>query len=345
MKDRRKGAGAMRVGQLRQAFIGSTVSLVLCCAMLAGTTYAWFTERVSAGAQTIQSGNLDVRLRYRRSLEDQWKVVSAKASGEASLNVGVEELLTDRAWQAGDVEYVFLEVTNTGSLPIAYHLMVGAGSRLWDFPKAATPAVADMEQEEMEAYSDTTGLLDRLRVGCIRGDWYEEEAYKTAFPDAAKMIEMAEEDEDGCSIAEGYWSSYELEGGKPKVETDGEAQEEVPDQSGEYGENQEIITLVIYMPPEAGDTLLEGDADEGISDQAEFSVKFVATQLGWENSEGIDGEMAEDSPGEVNEAEMVKAGWGANDSETTSGGPGAAVSQGVDGGPDVAAADKEAEKS
>ncbi len=44
----------------KRALVSSVLALVLCVCMLIGTTYAWFTDSVTTGVNTIQSGNLKV---------------------------------------------------------------------------------------------------------------------------------------------------------------------------------------------------------------------------------------------------------------------------------------------
>ena len=39
-------------------------SLVICIAMLVSTTFAWFTDSVTSGINTIVAGNLDIELEY-----------------------------------------------------------------------------------------------------------------------------------------------------------------------------------------------------------------------------------------------------------------------------------------
>ncbi len=46
----------------KKALFGSVLSLLLCCSMLVGTTFAWFTDEVSSGVNTIQAGTLDIGL-------------------------------------------------------------------------------------------------------------------------------------------------------------------------------------------------------------------------------------------------------------------------------------------
>lgn len=40
----------------------SVVALILCAAMLVGTTFAWFTDEVTSAVNKIQAGTLDVDL-------------------------------------------------------------------------------------------------------------------------------------------------------------------------------------------------------------------------------------------------------------------------------------------
>ncbi|MEI3518490.1 MAG: SipW-dependent-type signal peptide-containing protein [Clostridia bacterium] len=44
----------------KRALIYSTLALLMCVAMLIGTTFAWFTDTASTGVNKIVSGNLKV---------------------------------------------------------------------------------------------------------------------------------------------------------------------------------------------------------------------------------------------------------------------------------------------
>ena len=48
----------------KRALLASVLSVVLCCAMLVGSTFAWFTDSVTSGKNQIVAGNLDVELEY-----------------------------------------------------------------------------------------------------------------------------------------------------------------------------------------------------------------------------------------------------------------------------------------
>ena len=58
-----------------RALLLSALAIVLCIAMLIGTTFAWFTDTASTAVNKIQSGNLDVQLEYSKDFSE-WKKVN-----------------------------------------------------------------------------------------------------------------------------------------------------------------------------------------------------------------------------------------------------------------------------
>ena len=61
----------------RRALTLSVISLLLCVAMLVGTTYAWFTDSVTSSNNIIKSGNLDIELEYWNGTK--WVDVAGKS--------------------------------------------------------------------------------------------------------------------------------------------------------------------------------------------------------------------------------------------------------------------------
>ena len=59
----------------KRALLLSVLALMLCAAMLIGTTYAWFTDTATAGVNRIQSGTLNVVLEMK---DNDGKWVSAE---------------------------------------------------------------------------------------------------------------------------------------------------------------------------------------------------------------------------------------------------------------------------
>ena len=101
----------------RRALFTSVMALVMCLVMLVGTTFAWFTDSVTSGVNTIKSGNLDVELEYEVN-KNEFKPVD----GETNV------FKTGTLWEPGHVEYAVLRISNVGSLALKYQLGVKVAS-------------------------------------------------------------------------------------------------------------------------------------------------------------------------------------------------------------------------
>ena len=59
----------------KRSLLASVFALVLCVAMLVGSTFAWFTDTTTTGVNKITSGKLDVKLSYLTD-NNEWKEVT-----------------------------------------------------------------------------------------------------------------------------------------------------------------------------------------------------------------------------------------------------------------------------
>ena len=53
----------------KRALILSVLSLMICVAILIGTTFAWFTDSATTSTNVIQTGTLDIVLEYWNGTE------------------------------------------------------------------------------------------------------------------------------------------------------------------------------------------------------------------------------------------------------------------------------------
>lgn len=103
-----------RKNTTRNALFTSIISLLLCVSMLVGTTFAWFTDEVVTGMNTIAAGNLDVEL---------------YANGEqVKADTSLFELPAPNLWEPGVVAYETLKVANVGTLALEYQMTLNFGS-------------------------------------------------------------------------------------------------------------------------------------------------------------------------------------------------------------------------
>lgn len=91
---------------MRNALFTSIISMLLCVSMLVGTTFAWFTDEVVSGRNTIAAGNLDIEL-----LADGNKVDNNTVLFD-----------NERLWEPGAVVYENLQIANVGTLALKYQL-------------------------------------------------------------------------------------------------------------------------------------------------------------------------------------------------------------------------------
>ena len=93
----------------KRALISSTLALLMCVAMLIGTTFAWFTDTASTAVNKIQAGNLDVKLMYSTDMQT-WKEATDQT-----------KLFDDNAlWEPGYTQVVYLKIVNAGKLALKY---------------------------------------------------------------------------------------------------------------------------------------------------------------------------------------------------------------------------------
>ena len=101
----------------KRALLTSAFSMIICVAMLIGTTFAWFTDSASTAVNKIQAGTLDVQLldENGNSLEGQ-TLAWQKATGHES-----EEVL----WEPG-CTYKLQPITikNAGNLALKYKVII-----------------------------------------------------------------------------------------------------------------------------------------------------------------------------------------------------------------------------
>ena len=94
----------------KRALLASVLSVVLCCAMLVGSTFAWFTDSVTSGGNKIQAGNLDIEVEYTLDGEE-WAKLDEHA-----------DLFGDGLFEPGYTRVVAFRISNEGDLALKYNM-------------------------------------------------------------------------------------------------------------------------------------------------------------------------------------------------------------------------------
>ncbi len=104
------------------SLIWSIACLLLCCAMLVGSTYAWFTQAVTSSANRIQSGGLKVGLIYKSKVFRQNEAGSTPWSNWTDASDSEDILNKNALYEPGDLSLTFFKIENQGNLSFKYQL-------------------------------------------------------------------------------------------------------------------------------------------------------------------------------------------------------------------------------
>ena len=103
----------------KRALVSSALAILMCVAMLIGTTFAWFTDTASTGVNKIQAGNLDIELQMKDK-DGNW--VNAEGKTLPFLVEGkIPAEGTQILWEPGCTYYVpEVRVVNKGNLAVKF---------------------------------------------------------------------------------------------------------------------------------------------------------------------------------------------------------------------------------
>ena len=115
----------------KRALLTSVMALVMCVVMLAGTTFAWFTDTASTGVNKIQAGNLDVDIIGEDGKSLDGKSLSFVKAG-LTTDAGTEidpNATTEILWEPG-CRYLTqgFKIANKGNLALKWKAVVNKGT-------------------------------------------------------------------------------------------------------------------------------------------------------------------------------------------------------------------------
>ncbi len=90
----------------KKSLKASGLALMLCIAMLIGTTFAWFTDSITNSGNKIQAGNLDITL-------EEW-------DGSQYADVSATPIFNYDQWEPGYTDIAAVKIGNNGSLALKY---------------------------------------------------------------------------------------------------------------------------------------------------------------------------------------------------------------------------------
>ena len=105
----------------KRALLSSVMAIVLCLAMLIGTTFAWFTDSASTAVNKIQAGTLDIELQYQKA-DGSWESAEGKTLDFKKPSGHENESIL---WEPGcTYELPAIRILNKGNLALKYKLAI-----------------------------------------------------------------------------------------------------------------------------------------------------------------------------------------------------------------------------
>ena len=107
----------------KRALISSLLILAMCFTMLAGTTFAWFTDSVTSGSNIIKSGKLDIDLLVKGGNIDTATYGADYVSLDANPGLAIFDY---DLWEPGYTVVAYAKVVNNGNLALKYTMKIAA---------------------------------------------------------------------------------------------------------------------------------------------------------------------------------------------------------------------------
>ncbi len=99
----------------KRAFVASALALLLCVAMLAGSTLAWFSDSVTVSGNKIKAGTFDIEL-WQTTYKDWMDQPGEEGFVEKNITDSTEPIFLSELWEPGFLAYTNLTVKNVGTL-------------------------------------------------------------------------------------------------------------------------------------------------------------------------------------------------------------------------------------
>ncbi|MBE5866955.1 MAG: hypothetical protein E7292_12270 [Lachnospiraceae bacterium] len=159
---------------IRKALFTSIISMLVCVAMILGTTMAWFTALTTNSGNRIQTGDLDVELyKYENSVGEYQLIIDGD---DKSKDIFSNSTL----WEPGKTEYVLLMVKNAGNLAMDYNVELSVGYQNKDnlanispdgaFMYAVVPGMnAESAASQIKSWEDIRGTAGAVTGSLLQG--------------------------------------------------------------------------------------------------------------------------------------------------------------------------------
>ena len=115
----------------KRSLLVSVLALVMCVAMLVGTTFAWFTDSASTSVNKIEAGKLDIDVYYANTADggvgSNWTKLDNNSAPLSFLRKNGKNLVQDKniLWEPNcTYSLPALKIVNNGNLALKYKVLI-----------------------------------------------------------------------------------------------------------------------------------------------------------------------------------------------------------------------------
>lgn len=186
----------------KRSLLTSGASLLLSAALLAGSTFAWFTDSVTNTGNTIQAGTLQIGFQYRDlTSTGDFKDVPSDPEEAGAL------FTENQLWEPGYSFGYDFQVKNTGTLAEKWELVFENikctngknGAQLADVLDVYV--IGHDDGEEALTAENYKGTLSQLQNGVIKNGNFDPEDGPYNFSVVLKMQDSASNDYQGAQVS------------------------------------------------------------------------------------------------------------------------------------------------
>lgn len=141
----------------KRALLMSALALIMCVAMLVGSTYAWFTDSVTSAGNIIKSGTLDVTM--------EWLEGNVAPTDDAAwIDASEGAIFNYDLWEPGYTEVRHIKIVNEGTLALKYQVFIVANGEVSELSDVIDVYYIDPAEE---AITNRAQLKEENKLGTL----------------------------------------------------------------------------------------------------------------------------------------------------------------------------------
>ena len=148
----------------KRALLSSVLALMMCIAMLIGSTFAWFTDNVSSKDNKIKAGNLDIQLLMADGT-DTYTDISDSTNPIFGVGSSAQNNNAETLWEPGKTQVAYLAIKNNGNLALKYKVALdveNVSKNLYEVMEY--DIIADAKYDSVKTWESGNSVVEGMQI-------------------------------------------------------------------------------------------------------------------------------------------------------------------------------------